>query len=59
MRGDLLGFSECNPGITGRSLAEKVLGTLRGYGVNLSYLRGQTYDVAGNMSGPTRGMATL
>ena len=59
VREDLLDFIECNTGITGRSLADKVLGTIRGSGVNLSKLRDQTYDGARNMSGPTIGMAAL
>ena len=56
---DLLDFIECSTGITGRSLADEVLGALIGYGVNLSKLRGQAYGGAGNMSGPIRGMAAL
>ena len=58
VRGDILDFIECNPGITGHSLADKVLGALRGYGVHLRKHRGQAYDVAGNISDPTKGMVS-
>ena len=59
VREDFLDFIKCNPGITGRSLADKVLRALRVYGVNLSKLRGQAYDGVGNMSGSTKRMAAL
>ena len=59
VREDLLGFFECDTGITGRALADKVTMCLQAYGLDLSNLRGQAYDGAGNMAGPTSGTAAL
>uniref|UniRef100_A0A1X7VHM7 HAT C-terminal dimerisation domain-containing protein n=1 Tax=Amphimedon queenslandica TaxID=400682 RepID=A0A1X7VHM7_AMPQE len=47
---DLVGFFQCNEGITGRQLANMILTHLQSFGLDLSYLRGQAYDGAGNMS---------
>ena len=59
VREDLLGFFECDTGITGRALADKVTGCLQAYGLDLSNLRGQAYDGAGNMAGSANGTAAL
>ena len=58
-REDLIGFLECNTGISGHCLAEKTITALRSYDLYLTKLRGQGYDGAGNMAGPIRGTAAL
>ena len=50
VREDLIGFVECNTGITGRELANKITSSLQAFGLDLSNLRGQAYDGAGNMA---------
>ena len=59
IREDLLGFVECDAGVSGHALAEKITSTLQGYGLRLSDLRGQAYDGAGNMAGSTNGAAAI
>ena len=59
VREDLLGFFECDSGIRGRDLAEKITTTLRSFNLDLSYLRGQAYDGAGNMAGSVNGAAAI
>ena len=59
IREDLVDFIECDTGITGRALAEKMLDFLQSNGMDLTKLRGQAYDGAGNMSGSTRGAASI
>ena len=44
VREDLVGFFECDTGISGRSLSDKIKSTLTGFGLDLSSLRGQAYD---------------
>ena len=56
---DLLGFLECDTGISGRALADKITSTVQAYGLDLSHLRGKAYDEAGNMSGSVNGTAAL
>ena len=56
---DLVDFIECDIGITGSALAEKIIGFLQNHGVDITKLRGQAYDGAGNMAGWTRGAASL
>ena len=58
-REDLMEFLECDTGITGRSLADKIMATLQSYGLDLTHLRGQAYDGAGNMAGSIKGTAAL
>ena len=59
IREDLVGFFECDTGITGRQLSDKMIAYLEAYGVDLSNLRGQSYDRAGNMAGSVNGTAAL
>ena len=59
IREDLLGFFECDSGIRGKDLAEKITTTLRSFDLDLSYLRGQAYDGAGNMAGSVNGTAAI
>ena len=48
----LMAFLECDSGITGQALADKMLGFLRNH-LDPSKMRGQTYGGASNMSGKT------
>ena len=59
IREDLVGFTECDTGITGRSLAGKVITTLESFNLDLQNLRGQAYDGAGNMAGKRNGLADV
>lgn len=59
IREDFVSFVECDCGITGRALASKILEFLSSHGLDLSKLRGQAYDGAGNMSGRLNGTAAL
>ena len=59
VREDLVSFFECDEGVTGRCLANKIIRSLQTYGLDLGKLRGQSYDGAGNMAGSNRGTAAL
>ena len=59
VREDLVSFLECDTGISGHCLADKIITTLQSYGLDLTKLRGQVYDGAGNMAGSVRGTAAL
>ena len=59
IREDFIGFIECDCGITGRALAEKILSFLSTLGLDPTNLRGQAYDGAGNMSGRVNGTAAV
>lgn len=59
IREDLVTFIECDTGVTGRNLADKMLSFLRLQGVDLTKMRGQAYDGAGSMAGKTSGAAAL
>ena len=55
---DFVEFVECENGITGLALAEKITSALQDkYGLDMINLRGQCYDGAGNMSGVRTGLA--
>ena len=54
-----MGFFECDTGISGRSLSEKIKSTLTEFGLDLRCLCGQAYDGAGNMAGSVNGAASL
>ena len=54
-----MGFFECDTGITGRHLADRILGSLSSYGLDPINLRRQAYDGAGNMAGLVNGTAAL
>ena len=56
IREDLVTFLECDSGITGKALADKMLGFVRNH-LGSSKIRGQAYDGASNMSGKTNGAA--
>ena len=54
---DFVEFVECENGITGLALAEKIKSALQDkYGIDMINLRGQCYDGAGNMSGVRNGL---
>ena len=59
IREDLVGFTECDTGTSGNSLATKITTTLLSMGLDLSYLHGQAYDGASNMSRAINGAASL
>ena len=59
VREDLVGFVECDTGISGRNLADKITTCLEGLGLDLCNLRGQAYDGAGNMAGSVNGTAAV
>ena len=59
IREDLVGFVECNEGITGQALAANITKSLEQFGLDLNNIRGQAYDGAGNMSGSTNGAAAI
>ena len=54
-----MGFFECDTGFSGRDLAGKITSTLEAFALDLSNLRGQAYDGAGNMAGSVNGTADL
>ena len=59
VREDLVGFFECATGTSGHELSSKIKTTLEGLGLDLTNLRGQAYDGAGNMAGSVNGTASL
>ena len=52
-------FLMCNKGVSGEALADMILSALQSYQLDLSRLRGQGYDGAGNMAGRLNGCAVL
>ena len=59
VREDSVGLFECDSGITGCGLANKITSCLHSLNLDLSNLRGQVYDGAGNIAGCVNGTATL
>lgn len=59
VREDLVGFTECDTGISGQNLADKITTFLEALGLDLSNLHGQAYDGAGNMAGSINGTAAI
>ena len=57
IREDLVSFIECDSGISGQALADKMIEFLKMHDLDPTKLRGQGYDGAGNMSGKTNGAA--
>ena len=53
---DLVTFMECDSGVTGKALADKMLGFVTDH-LDPSKMRGLAYDGASNMSGKTNGAA--
>ena len=56
IREDLVSFLECDSGLTGQALADKMINFVRN-NLDPSKMRGQAYDGASNMSGKIRGAA--
>ena len=56
IRKDLVTFLECDSGITGKALADKMLSLVRNH-LDPSKMHSQAYDGASNMSGKTNGAA--
>ena len=59
IREDFVGFVECDTEVTGRCLADKILGFLTALQLDQKMLRGQGYDGAGSMAGSVNGTAAL
>ena len=52
-------FVECDEGISGEAIAQKIKTNLQGYSLDLQHLRGQGYDGGGNMAGTVKWAAAL
>ena len=52
-------FMECDSGIRGQALADKIIGFLLTHGLDPTKMHGQAYDGAGNTSGKMNGAAAL
>ena len=52
-----MSFSECDTGVSGQAIADRLLSHLVTWQLPASQLRGQTYDGAGAMAGKRRGAA--
>ena len=60
VRENIVGFFECDTGITGSDPADKIISSLGSlWLVYFTNLRGQAYDGAGNMAGSVNGAAAL
>ena len=59
VREEFLGFVNCETGVSGESLAEKILDAVRSWNLNLLKRRGQGYDEAANMGGSLNGVLVL
>ena len=53
-----LRFIECDTGVTGKALSDKILSCLDELGLDLNNCRGQCYDGAANMAGKCKGVAS-
>ena len=58
-REDFIEFVLCDTGTSGRAIADKIVKNLQKLSLNIKNLRGQAYDVAGNISGKYHGAAKL
>ena len=56
---NLVEFIECDTGVTGRAIAEKITGFIQSSGLDPTKLCGQAYDGAGNIAGKTNGAAAI
>ena len=52
-----LKFLECDQGVTGADIKDKILDTLKMVGIDMDLCRGQGYDGGGNMAGIHKGAA--
>ena len=56
---EFIEFILCDTGTSGEAIASKIKGALEYLSLNLKYLRGQSYDGAGNMAGRYQGAAAV
>ena len=59
VREEFVGFVICDSGTSGRALADKILSTLHELSLDVTMMRGQGYDGAGNMADKNNGTAAL
>ena len=59
IREEFVEFILCESGTTGEALARTITSTLEKFALDLSYLRGQGYDGAGNMAGKYNGTGAI
>ena len=52
-----MAFSECDTGVTGEAIADRLLSKLDAWQLPVSHMIGQTYDGAGAMAGKKKGAA--
>ena len=52
---DIVTFVECDEGVTGQAIADKILGCLHEFALDPQNIRGQSYDGAANMAGKISG----
>ena len=51
-------FIECDAGTSGAELSDKIIKAITDLGLDISNIRGQGYDGAGNMSGSVSGVSS-
>ena len=57
VREEFISFLLCEFGTTGEALSKIIITALSKYALDVGYLRGQSYDGAGNMAGKYEGVA--
>ena len=55
---EFIQFLECESGTSGQELYLKIVNAIRNLGLEISNLRGQGYDGAGNMAGKKSGVSS-
>ena len=58
IREEFMQFIECESGTTGQEIYFKIVNDIRNRSLEISYLRGQGYDGAGNMAGKKSGVSS-
>ena len=58
IREEFIQFLECESGTSGQELYLKIVNVIRNLGLEISNLRGQGYDGAGNMAGKKSGVSS-
>ena len=58
IREEFIQFLECESGTSGKELYLKLVNVIRNLGPEISNLRGQDYDGAGNMAGKKNGISS-
>ena len=59
IREEFVDFLPCIDGISGQVLADMILDRIREYSLDPTFICGQRYDGAGNMSGKFQGCAAI